>query len=158
MGAEYILEQLASVYYDYAIGKNSDPSIGKGFARMFRHWVSYNNQKVDEEDKKFLSDVERLVAELVSELSERAENDPDSAGRLSSKAVDMLLFPGQNAGREKQWFMLVAAYQCESLFQFMSGDDLRTVCDRMLKRTPRRMMLPKELELLESAEKILNSK
>lgn len=156
--AEKLVERLSDVCTEYAHGKETETNLKKGFAHMFRHWVSYNSDRMEPEDEKYLADVRELIAELKSAFDELSHSDIESVRKLSGQAVEVVLFPHVSARREKQWFQVVVGYECEPLLDFLSAEDLKQVCELMIQRTPKRLMLPRELQLLKKAESLLKNK
>lgn len=133
--------------------------VGDNFLRMFRHWISYNAKRVEPMHADFLEELQKQVNALSAALTELEEIDPRACRRLAARAVSLLMAPQpEGVKSDCQWYLLVAEYQCGPLFSHLSREDLEYWRDEMLRRTPRRMMYPKQLELLQTAEKLLEQK
>ncbi|NLU52282.1 MAG: hypothetical protein GXX10_05410 [Clostridiaceae bacterium] len=57
-----------------------------------------------------------------------------------------------------EWYMTVAEYQCFPLLPYLSREDLKHFHDLMLKRVPKRMMYPRQRQLVAQMEELLNVK
>lgn len=129
---------------------------GDNLLRMFRHWISYNAKRAEPVHADFLEGLQAQVQALSAVLDELEAYDQRACRRLAARAVALLMAPQpEGVKSDCQWYLLVAEYQCGPLFAYLTREDLEHWRDEMLRRTPRRMMYPKQLELLETAEKLL---
>lgn len=152
--AAHLLTQLEELQAAYLSDEGLETDRGKGFLRLFRHWVSYNPQSISPRDAAFLKESERLTTALAEAL---AEAPPPAGKEIASRAVRLLLNPpAVETHRDRAWYLLAAGYPSGQLFPYLSQSELRLVRDDMLARTPRRMMYPKQLELLDRAEALLD--
>ncbi len=154
--AQRLAALLSDLCGDYAKG-GGPVRVSATFSNLFRRWFSTDPERVSEEDSRFLAEAARLTDELAGELASAAREDPEAARRVAAGAVDQLLFsvPAKPTN-DREWYLVVAGYESGKLFPYLSPEDLARVRDEMCRRTPRRMMLPRQLELLEQAERLLD--
>ena len=153
--AERLAARLSELCHDYAAADRVK-SAGSGFARLFRHWISYNEQRIEAEDRRFLDEVARLTDELDGALASLSREDLPAARRIAAGAVEGLLFFGPASPvTDQDWYLTAAGYESEKLFPYLSREELGRVRDEMCRRTPRRLMFPKQLELLKAVETLL---
>lgn len=149
-----LLARLEAVQAAYAGDEGLETGKHRGFARLFRHWVSYNVQSIAPRDEQFLKESERLTAALAAAL---AQLPPEEGQPIAARAAALLLNPpAVETHQDRAWYLLAAGYPCGRLFPYLSQAELRRVRDGLLARTPRRMMFPKQLELLQCAEALLD--
>lgn len=155
--AERLAAQLSELCQNYASG-DCAKGAGSGFARIFRHWLSYNAERIEAEDSRFLNEVARLTKDLAELLISLSQEDPAAARRIAAGAVGELLFFGPAKPlTDRDWYLTAAGYESERLFPHLSREDLGWVRDEMCRRTPRRLMLPRQLELLKAVETLLEA-
>ena len=153
-----LVRRLEEHYRAYA-GGTDRPEEKKGFARLFRHWVSYNAQSIEPVHQGFLDGASALAEELAAALEPLAAARPEESRALAARAVGLMLEPKpQGVKSDREWYLTAAEYTCAPLLPFLSREELGRQKDAMLARTPRRMMYPKQLELLERAEALLGDK
>lgn len=156
-----LLEQLSEVYSNYQNYDNGQLKAKHGITRLFRKWfVSYNPTVVDAVHQEFLDDVESILKQLSPMLKQLSHDEPDICHVYAAKAVNLMLAP--KPAKEKtavEWYMTIAEYQCSVLLPYLTIDELKQIKDRWLERLPKRLMYPKQRELLRDMEKnILVSK
>lgn len=154
-GAEELLRQLEQHCSDYEAGKGMRPD-KKGLLQILSHWVAYDAQNIAPYHEDFLLGVNRLTERLAETLAGLAEGERAAGGQVAARAVELLLRPKpQQPRNDRDWYLMTAEYAAAPLLPFLSAEELQTHRDNMLARTPRRLMYPKQLELLEQAEKLL---
>lgn len=157
-----VLAQLEEHYARYPeeyARQAAQGGVGRNFARMFRRWLSYNDQAAGPLHIAFLEGTAALTGELAGLLAELEQSDPLVSRELAMRGVALLLTPKPKGSMsECEWYMTAAEYHCAVLLPYLSREDLEYWRSEMLRRTPRRMMFPKQLELLEQAEKLLKEK
>lgn len=154
--AAQLLERLRCVYRLYIESNQNHEKSFIGVARLFRRWFSYNQSAAEPLHQKFLDDVESIIAELASVLGQLVRYATDLSNKYAAKAADLILAPKPD--REKttaEWYMTIAEYKCVAILIYLAADDLERIRDAQLKHTPKRMMYPKQRELLEYIEKQL---
>ena len=129
-------------------------SIRQGIASLFQHWVSYDDQDAHPIHTEFLTKTQALVDELAEALH---QCDPDEGSQLAGQAVSLMLSPKPSQGKNDcQWYMMAAEAFCAPLLPFMTSEELARQKAQWLKKTPKRLMLPKQQELLAHMDHILS--
>lgn len=155
--AERLAAQLSELCRNYASG-NHEKRAGSAFARIFRHWISYDAGRIEAEDSRFLNEAGRLTYDLAEALASLSQEDLAAAQRIAAGAVGGLLFSGPAKPlTDRDWYLTAAGYESEKLFLYLSREDLSRVRDEMCRRTPRRLMFPRQLELLKAVETLLEA-
>ena len=153
--AEELLQQLERHYNDYKEGKGRRPR-KKGFLQMLSHWVAYDVQDIAPYHEDFLLGVNQLTDRLAETLVSLSQEEQAEGGKLAVRAVELLLQPKpQQPQNDRDWYLMTAEYAAAPLLPFLSSEELQVQRDNMLAHTPRKLMYPKQLELLEAAEKLL---
>lgn len=156
--AESLLAGLSSIYSDFT-EKNTEEGrpATKKITRLFARWFTgFNPLTANPEHQAFLNEVQHVIAQLTSLLEEIKPTDPGMCKHEAAKAVAILMPP--RSGREKtaaDWSLTVAEYQVVFLLPYLSKDELGNLRAKLLKRTPKRLMLPKQLELLKMIDTLL---
>lgn len=152
-----LLESLAGLYRDYAEKCRQQVQTGGKIARLFRRWFSgYEPSAADALHLDFLDETRRLVTNLAGLLDRHQNDRPGICGAYAEKAAGILLRP--KPAREKtaaDWYMVAAEQYCGVLLPFLDRDALRRVRDDYVKHTPKRLMFPKQREVLEHMERML---
>ncbi len=156
--SEKLLQSLGSVFSDFTDQETQKRQTKtKKLSRMFAGWFSGSNPlSANAEHQAFLDDVERIIAQLVSVLEDVRRGCPEESMRIAAQAVTILLPP--KPAREKtamDWSLTAAEYKIISLLPYLSADDLKNTRAMLLGRTPKRMMFPKQLELLKVIDNLL---
>lgn len=155
--AEELLHQLETHYSDYKAGKGHRPE-KKGILRMFSRWITYDVQDIAPQHEDFLDGVAQLSGKLANVLERLTGDDCMTGNALAVRAVELLLQPKpQQPQNDRDWYLMTAEYSAEPLLKFLPRDELQRQRDNMIARTPRRLMYPKQLQLLEAAEKLLDA-
>ena len=153
-----MLESLSGVYLEYA-KKNRLESPKKGFNLLFEKWLNLDPLEIKPLHKDFLDNVRHLVTELVSVLERLDKNAPDVCRDYTGKAFDIMFAPKPDKpNTDVDRYLAIAEYESVPLFSFASLDDLRRIRDELLKRTPKRFMLPKQLEMIGFMENMISEK
>jgi hypothetical protein len=101
------------------------------------------------------TDFLKSVQELLSELAE-ALGGAD-AGARSAVALDaaemMLKVKPINEKSQAEWYMVGAEYSFSALIPLTPPDTLKAIRDAYVRGTPRRMMYPRQRELLKLMER-----
>ena len=132
----------------YARGTAGQPPQPKGFARLFRRWFSYNAQDIEPVHKDFLEGTEALVNQLAAAVAELSAEEEDRGKALAEQAVRSLL-------AEKSEALPAAEPLCAPLLPLLDRDALARQREEMLRITPRRLMFPRQLALLEEMDRLL---
>lgn len=152
--AQALARELEAHYRAYR--ENAHARAEKGFFRLFQHWFSYDAQWAEPVHQAFLDGVSQLVSALAEALEALLRRNPEGSQSLALQAVQVMLEPkSRDAKSERDWYLLIAEYQCSPLLPYLSREDLQRFRDEMLERTPRRLMFPKQLALLEQTEALL---
>lgn len=152
--AEEILTRLEAHIDAYT--RQVEPAGEQGFARLFRGWFTCDPRSVEPVHARFLETLSELVGELAGALAELAPRCPEESRSAAARAAALLLAPPpDHIQSDKKWYLQVAAYQCRPILPWLSRTDLQSWRDELLGRTPRRLMYPKELELVSAMEDLL---
>lgn len=155
-----LLDQLHKHYKNY-LEKNQQQEQSKNkITKMFGKWFAgFDPLSSDLMHQEFLDGVERIISELSIALKQLEQNSPELCNSFADKAVSRLMMP--KPAKEKttaEWYMTVAEYQCVPLLPYLNREVLEYYHDLMLKRVPRRMMYPKQMQLLDQMEEIIKAK
>jgi len=152
--AESLLEQLREHYRQYAGGTEQQEQSRKGYLqRMFGRWL-FNGPQVDNPvHLAFLSGAEELAGALALAAAGVAPEERQAGQEAASEAVGiMLAAKPETLSNEAQLFMVAAEQYCKPLLPLLSREQLLGHRERMLARTSRRMMLPKQAEVFDLIE------
>lgn len=155
-----LLGQLSEVYSNY---QNNDKQLKAkhGITRLFRKWfISYNPTVVDTMHQEFLDNVEGIIEQLCIALEQLSYDAKELCNDYAAKVVNLMLAPKPTKYKTTvEWYMTIAEYQCACLLPYLAQDELIQIKNKWLERLPRRLMYPKQRELLKHMEKyVLSSK
>ncbi len=152
-----LIESLKDVYSSYAQADTEEPKSRQRITRLFKKWFSgFDPLTTQPVNEAFLSEVQRIVAKMAAVLENMKNKTPDASEAIAAKALDIMLAPKPR--REKtttDWYLSISEYLCAPLLPYASSDKLMSARTDMLKRTPKRMMLPKQRELLNTIEETI---
>jgi hypothetical protein len=158
--AAHLLECLKDVYSAYMQADSEEKNKKQGVTRLFRKWFASSDPLAAAPvHQEFLNEIGRIVTELASALEEIKQEHPQTCMDYAEKALDLMLAPKPE--REKttvDWYLMVSEYQCASLLPYASMGKLQFIRNDLLKRTPKRLMLPKQRELIESMDNLILKK
>lgn len=158
--AEDLLGQLDRYYSEYLERYRQQEKSKSKIAKLFGKWfTSFEPTSSDSMHQEFLNGIERIVSGLAMILNNLKQKNPQYCQSVAGKAVGRIMTP--KPAREKttaEWYMTVAEYQCFPLLPYLSREDLEHFHDLMLERVPRRMMYPRQRQLVEQMEELLNAK
>ncbi len=154
-----LIERLFTTYREYN-EKAYDQKQKRGFGRLFGKWISRQDPLVISQDnKEFLGAIASIVDELTSILASLEGSEPFLCSEYACKALEIMLSQKPSKGEsEAEWYLIVAEYQSTALLGYASADDLARFRDRLLERTPKRLMLPKQREMLASMTTMIHKK
>jgi len=143
---EEILGNLEQLYRDYCAVK---PVAHKGFEAIFAKWMRAGSDQIAPADQAFLHGVRQAVATLAEELSELAAFDRGTCEKIAGRGLAVLFAPkSKRPATDIERYLVIAECFAAPLFPHASLPDLHAVRNTLARRVPKRMMLPKELELL----------
>lgn len=150
-----LLNALGAVYHEMTVKEKARGP--KGLQQMFSGWFSSGGRyAVPMEQVAFFAQVESIVTRLTSVLGCLRETDPARCHAYTRQALELLLSLGSDkAPSGGATYLIVAGYQSAALFSFASPGDLEQIRKELLRRTPRRMMFPKEREMLAQMETVI---
>lgn len=152
-----LAERLEAHYRDYALGPLGEPPKPKGFARLFRRWFTYNAQDIEPVHKDFLDGTQGLVRELAEAVAALPPAEAAEGRRTAERAVEgMLGEKPQGIPNDRVLYLVAAEGLCAPLLPLLDREGLVRQRDGMLARTPKRLMFPRQLELLEEMERLLD--
>lgn len=146
MSAEELPEALNRLYSTYFEARAEAERKQGAFARVLGSLMSQGGSgELNNMDMNFYNTVEAIcirLAELLPQFpSEQAEE-------LALRAIRQILFPGEAAFASATLILGACDYFCHGLLPFLSREELSGLRGDYLKRTPKRKMFPKQLELL----------
>ena len=153
--AERLVAQLEQHYRDYREGKGRTAR-KKNLLGMLSHWIAYDAEEVAPQHEQFLDGIARITEDLAAQMNELSEEEQCAGSALALRAVELLLQPKpRQPQRDRDWYLMLAEYSAGPLLRFRSREEVEQQREKMLAQTPRRLMYPKQLELLETAEQLL---
>lgn len=154
--AAALADRLEEHYRDYAFWNLGQPPRAKGFARLFRRWISYNDQDIAPADREFLDGTETLVKELAAALSALPPEEAEKGREIAERAVALMLEEKpREISNARRLYLIGAEALCAPLLPLLDREALVRRREAMLAVTPRRLMFPKQLELLEEMERLM---
>jgi len=149
-----LLRELGEVYAAYTQNAFEGSGRKRGVTRLFRRWfASFDPMAVQPVHQAFLDDVERIVKDLARALESIQAEFPEKTAAYAAQALDIIF--SSKPSRQKttaEWYVTVSEYQSEMLLPYASPDKLQSVRIDMLRRTPKRLMFPKQRQLLDAIE------
>lgn len=155
--AEELLGQLERTYTEY-YEKSQQQEQKKDIATiLFGKWFSSaSGAYTDIVHQNFISETERIVTELAVALKELEKEDPGLCNTIAFKAAGCMIRPEKMRNKtDADWYIIAAENMCLPIVPFLSREGLEHYRDFMLSRAPRRMMFPKQKELLGKIEELL---
>jgi hypothetical protein len=154
--AVQLLAQLNEVYQSFTGKSQKQERSLKGFARLFRKWFSYNPMTIEPLNQEFLDNVERITEQLAQSFKKLKEHDTAACYNCAAEAANLILAPKPSGEKTTaEWYLTVAEYKSAVILPYLKPDDLKRLRDEQLKATPKRLMYPKQREMLELMEKLL---
>ena len=150
-------DRLEDHYRAYAFEYLTRPPQAKGFARLFRRWFTYNAQDIQPGDKAFLDGTEALIGELAAAV---AALSPEEGGKAAAEQAVALMTGEKPEGipNGRRLYLVAAEALCAPLLPLLDREALERRRETMLKITPKRLMFPRQLELLAEMERLLGEK
>lgn len=147
-----LADRLEAHWRDYAFGAPDRPP--KGFARLFRRWISYNAQEIQPADKAFLEGAETLTGELAAAVAALSPEEAEQGRAAAEQAVALMLEEKpQGIPNDRRLYLVAAEALCAPLLPLLDREALVRRREAMLKATPKRLMFPRQRELLEEMER-----
>lgn len=132
------------------------PPQPKGFSRLFRRWLSYSEQETEPIHRDFLSGVTALTEELAQTGATLPPEDRQEAGKLAERALACLLqTPPAGLPNERKVYLAAVQAAGVPLLPLLDQVQLARQRDALLAQTPRRLLFPRQRELLEEMERKL---
>lgn len=150
--AEDLVNQLESHYKHYTQLPENLPK-QRDFGRLFQGWFSNNEEQSEPVHQAFLSKTETLCRQLSQTLDKL---EPKISEPLALRAAQLVLVHNCICiDRDRSSYLTAAEYLCMPLLPYLSLQGLDDLRRAMLARTPRRMMFPKQLEVLQACETLI---
>ena len=150
------LEALEEHYRAYVLAYREQPPKPKGFGKLFRRWFTYNAQETEPVHREFLEGAEALTKELAEAVAALPEEDKAPGAEAADRALSLML--GEKPSdlpNERRLYLIAAEALAAPLLPLTDREQLTRQRERMLALTPKRLMFPKQLELLEEMERLL---
>lgn len=150
--AEELAAQLESHYESYI--QPPEKSAGqRDLGKLFRGWFSSNEHQAEPIHQQFLAGTESLSRELARML---AGLDPEVSRPLALREARLILEHSVSCSDlDRTAYLTAAEVQCIPLLPYLTREELASLRDSMLSRTPKRMMFPKQLEVLQAMERLM---
>lgn len=158
---EELLIRLDDIYRNYIEKSSSHEKSFRGMSRLFKRWFSSYNPGVTEPvHQEFLEGVTDITGHLTLLLGRLSQEDPAMCNVYAVRAAECILAPKKPDSKKAaaDWNMTIAEYQFAPLLPYLAWQDLKRIRDAQLKSTPRGMMLPKQREMLQTMENLLQKK
>lgn len=153
-----LADRLEAVLRDYALGPLGAPPQPKGFARLFRRWFTYNAQDIEPIHKAFLEETEALVGELAAGLAALPAREAAEGRAEAERAVAaMLAAKPAEIPNDRRLYLVAAEALCAPLLPLLDREALARRREEMLRVTPKRLMFPRQRELLAEMERLLEN-
>ena len=151
-------DRLEDHFRAYAFEYLTRPPQAKGFARLFRRWFTYNDQDIEPVHKAFLDGTEALAKELAAAVS--ALGPEEAAGRTAAERAVALMLGEKPQGipNDRRLYLIAAEALCAPLLPLLDREALARRREAMLAATPKRLMFPNQLALLQELERLLGEK
>ena len=147
--AAELIERLGGVYLEYK-KKNNLENPKRGFNRLFEKWLTLDPLAIKPIHQEFLDNVNRIVVELVLILEHINGIAPEVCRDYTGKALGIMFTPKPDKAKtDTDRYFTIAEYESVPLFSYASLEDLQRFRSELLKRTPKRFMFPKQLEMIE---------
>ena len=150
------LEALEEHYRAYVLAYREQPPKPKGFGKLFRRWFTYNAQEIEPVHQQFLEGTEALVRELAEAVAALPDEDKAAGVEAADRAVSLMLGEKPDGlPNDRRLYLIAAEALAAPLLPLLDRERLRSQRDRMLALTPKRLMFPRQLELLGEMEGLL---
>lgn len=147
-----LVEQLESHYKNY-MQLPEEPPKQWDLSRLFRGWFSNNESQSEPIHQTFLAGTESLCRELTQTLDKL---EPEVSGPLALRGVQLILeHSGACSDRDRASYLIAAEQLVIPLLRYLAPNELEAQREAMLARTPKRMMFPKQLEILQTIEHLI---
>ena len=149
-----ILNRLEARYeaLSEAAGAREKPKVTLGsiFDRWFRSSTTTEPEPMFTE---FLKSVQELLSELAESLR-GADKEERSQVALDAARL-MLRVKPVNEKSQAEWYMVAGEYSFSALIPLTPKDTLKSIRDAYVRGTPKRMMYPRQRELLKLMEEAI---
>lgn len=148
-----ILRDLEQLYRDY---RSARLVVRKGLESIFAKWMRLGGDQIAPVDQAFLQGVSQTVVALAENLRELSAVDRITGEKIAGRGLEILFAPkSRHPVTDVERYLAIAEYSAAPLFPYASLQHLHGVRENLVRRVPKRMMLPKELELLTFLEERL---
>ena len=158
-GVSARLEALEEHYRAYIRAYREQPPKPKGFGKLFRRWFTYNAQEIEPVHQAFMEGAETLARELAEAVAALPDGEKASGIEAADRALTLMLGEKpQDLPNDRRLYLVAAEALAAPLLPLLDREKLARQRDRMLTLTPRRLMFPRQLELLAEMERLLGEK
>ena len=149
------LKMLNELYSGYT---NRQSQKKKGVSEMFAKWVRNDANQIEPVSKEFLKNVESLIGALDNTLSSISCFDRSLCEKLCGRAL-LIIFAHKpaNETNDTERYLAASEYLAPVLFKYASRDDMNRIREELLARIPRRLMYPKQREIVDMLGEMLSS-
>jgi hypothetical protein len=145
--AREILDQLQAKYRSFEMDAGKHEKVQTGLAGIFGKWLRSTTPAEPEPlYAEFLSTVQTLVTQLAEALRDVSAGERDESIQVAAKL--MLAAKPMDSKTQAEWYMVAAEHSFCVLIPLLTPGMLQSIRDAYLKSTPKRMMFPRQLDLL----------
>jgi len=149
--AQEIIDQLDAQYQAFTVSAGEREKAKTGLAGLFDKWFRSTSPSEPEPlYADFLKSVQALVNELAEVLRKANAEEIDPFALAVSKI--MLAPKPIDDKTQAEWFMVAAEYSFSALIPLLTPSTLQMIRDDYVRNTPKRMMYPRQRDLLKSME------
>lgn len=146
-----ILDRLEARYWELSEAAAAREKPKATLSGIFDRW--FRSSTASEPEPMF-TDFIKTVQQLLSELAEalgEADEEERSAAALDAAGL-MLRVKPVNEKSQAEWYMVAAEYSFSELVPLTPQETLKAIRDAYVRGTPKRMMYPRQRDLLKRME------
>ena len=149
--AQEIIDRLDAQYQAFTVSAGEREKAKTGLAGLFDKWFRSTSPSQPEPlYLDFLKSVQGLINELAEVLRKAKAEEIDS----SILAVSRIMLAPKPIDEKTQaeWYMVAAEYSFSALIPLLTPGSLHLIRDDYARNTPKRMMYPRQRDLLKLME------
>lgn len=151
--ARELVERLDRLYRELGPSARQQEQAKRGLARLLDRWFrGAQTADADPMYREFLDAAGALTQALAAALVDLGPAERDERALAAAR---ILLAPKKlETCATDEWYRVAAERECAALLPFLRRDTLKRLRDEYVRNTPRRMMLPRQRELLDQMERL----
>lgn len=149
--APEIIRQMEAQYQALTVNDREREKTQKGLGVVFDKWFrSASPTEPEPLYADFLLSVQTLANQLADAL---CGLDAEERGKCAVAAAKIMLRPKPvDQKTQAEWFMVAAEYSFSALIPYLPADAIAKIRDEYVRDTPKRMMYPRQRDLLKLME------